>query len=89
MDTCTQSLAIRVATRYLQAYFSAGDYILYGKFKNKRGLLKRVWMDDRGVPMIEIEPVPKGRKNNREMGLYTIRKMSPEAVARDRELGKL
>lgn len=61
------------------AYFKPNEYILYGKFKNKLGLIKRMFMDN-GVPKIEIEPVPKGRKKTRIMGLYTIRKAPPEAV---------
>ena len=73
------TLAQKVAARYKMAYFNVGDLILYGKFKNKSGRLVRMWMDDRGIPMIEIEPFPKGRKKNRVMGLYTIRK-APEAV---------
>ena len=75
-----ESLAVRVAHRYVQAYFKPGQYILYGKFKNKRGKILRIFTDDRGVPRIEIQPVPKGRKKNRIMGLYTIRQMAPELV---------
>lgn len=55
------------------AYFNVGDPILYGKFQNKPGTIVRIWADDRGVPMIEIEPTPKGRKKNRVMGLFRIR----------------
>lgn len=73
--------ARRVATRYLLASFKAGDYILFGKFRNKRGKVIRIFEDERGIPYIEIQPIPQGRKKNRIFGLYTIRKMSPEAVA--------
>jgi hypothetical protein len=73
-------LADRVATRFLTAYFKPGEYILFGKFKNKRGKIVRIYLDDRGIPYIEIQPVPQGRKKNRTMGLYTIRKMPAEAV---------
>jgi hypothetical protein len=78
--------ALRVATRYLRAAFKPGDYILFGKFRNKRGRIVRVFDDERGIPYIEVEPVPKGRKKNRIFGLYTIRKMSPEAVAEAKAL---
>lgn len=61
--------------------FSVGDYVLHGKFRNKRARIVRIYMDERGIPMIEIEPIPKGRKKNRVMGLYTIRKMPPGAIA--------
>lgn len=79
-------LAAKVAHRYVQAYFKPGQYILYGKFKNKRGKILRIFTDDRGVPRIEIQPVPKGRKKNRIMGLYTIRQMAPELVPETRAL---
>jgi hypothetical protein len=72
--------ARRVAARFLTASFRPGDYILFGKFRNKRGRIVRVFDDERGIPYIEVEPVPKGRKKNRTFGLYTIRKMTPEAV---------
>lgn len=73
--------AERIATRFLTAGFAAGDYILFGKFRNKRGKVIRVFADDRGIPYIEVQPIPKGRKKNRTFGLYTIRKMTPEAIA--------
>jgi hypothetical protein len=37
------------------------------------GKIVKLWVDARGIPMIEIEPVPKGRKKNRSMSLYRIR----------------
>lgn len=53
-------------------YFNVGDLILYGKWKNKKGLVVRLFTDDRGVPMVEIEPVPKGRKKNKTFSLFKI-----------------
>lgn len=73
--------ATRVATRYFFAAFKPGDYILFGKFRNKRGRVIRIFNDQRGIPYIEIQPIPKGRKKNRVFGLYTIRQMAPEAIA--------
>jgi len=77
------SLSIRVATRYLTAaYFQPGEYIFFGKFKNKIGKIIRIFLDSRDIPQIEIEPVPKGRKSNRIFSLYTVRKLTPEALAK-------
>ena len=59
-------------------YFQVGDDILYGKWKNKRGKIVDMFVDDRGIPVIEIEPMPKGRKRNVIMGLYKIWKSAPE-----------
>ena len=53
-------------------YFSIGDEIFYGKWKNKRGRIVDIAYDERGVPVVEIEPVPKGRKANVIIGLYKI-----------------
>jgi GNAT superfamily N-acetyltransferase/uncharacterized protein YukE len=50
--------------------FKVGDEVLFGK--NKRGRVVRLFDDDRGVPSVEIEPIPKGRKKNRVIGLYKI-----------------
>jgi len=55
-----------------QTEFSVGDEVRFGKYKNQCGKIVRFFDDDRGVPSVEIEPVPKGRKKNRTMGLYKI-----------------
>lgn len=67
-------LVAMVAARFAAqtAYFKVGDPILFGKYKNKRGIIIRVFEDEKGHPSIEVEPVPKGRKKNRIMGLYKI-----------------
>lgn len=64
----------KVAARYaaMQDFFKPGQNILFGKFKNRHGILRRVFVDEKGQPMIEIEPVPKGRKKNRVMSLFRI-----------------
>ena len=64
--------AARVASIRLGAYFGVGDVILFGKYKNKKGLIVRFYNDDRGVPTVEVEPIPKGRKQNRQIGLFKI-----------------
>lgn len=52
------------------AYFEPGDEILYGKYKNKPGVIKEITKDERGIPTAVVEPVPKGRKKDREIGIY-------------------
>jgi hypothetical protein len=66
--------SVRVAARYMMAkgYFNVGDRILYGKYKNKVGIIKAFGQDHWGNPTIEVEPVPKGRKKNKIIGLYKI-----------------
>lgn len=64
---------VRVAARYLQAaYFNVGDVILYGKYKNHVGKIVGFGEDQWGNPTIEVEPIPKGRKQNKVMGLFKV-----------------
>lgn len=49
-----------------------GDPILYGKYKNKEGLIKGFGVGPKGNPTVIIEPQPKGRKQDKEMGLFRI-----------------
>lgn len=53
-------------------YFKVGDPVFFGKYKNKPGKIVRFFKDGRGLPYVEVEPVPKGRKKNREIGLFNI-----------------
>jgi|GEM_PF-5935015 len=53
-------------------YFSIGDIVLTGKFKNSKGKIVGTGVDKWGNPTIEIEPIPKGRKKNRTIGLFKI-----------------
>jgi len=64
----------RVADRYLKraGYFNLGDSILYGKYKNKPGVIKGFGRKENGVPIVLIEPYPKGRKQDKVLGLYNI-----------------
>ena len=53
-------------------FFQVGDEILYGKWKNKKGKIVGISYDERENPIVEIEPIPKGRKANVTIGLYRI-----------------
>lgn len=65
--------AYRVAARYLQAaYFNVGAIVLYGKYKNHVGKIVGFGQDKWGNPTVVIEPIPKGRKQNKEIGLFKI-----------------
>lgn len=66
-------LAYRVAARYVAAsYFKLNDFVYYGKYKNHVGRVIGFGKDKWGNPTIIIEPVPKGRKQNKEFGLFRI-----------------
>lgn len=66
------AIAHRVARRHTAAFFNVGDIILFGKYKNKKGKIVRFGKNDKGQPTVEIEPIPKGRKKNKTMGLMKI-----------------
>lgn len=53
-------------------YFEVGDQVFFGKYKNKAGIVQRLFKDEHGVPRVEIQPQPQGRKKNRTMGLFNI-----------------
>ncbi len=74
-------LSRRVAKRYLLAsYFEPGQTVLYGKYKNALGRIVRLFLDDKGHPAVEIEPIPKGRKKNRVIGLFRIWHAPPSKI---------
>lgn len=50
-----------------------GDPVFFGKYKNKRGLIKDFGVSDRGDPTVVVEPIPKGRKQDLELNLFKIR----------------
>ena len=65
----------RVASRFAaarRAYLELGDIVLYGKYKNHRGILRAFGSDKWGNPTITIEPVPKGRKQDKVIGLFKV-----------------
>ena len=67
------------------AYFKVGDVVLMGKYKNMRGAIVGFGQDQWGNPTVEIEPIPKGRKRNRVIGLFRIwRADVKERVVRSR-----
>lgn len=52
--------------------FKSGDDVKFGKYKNKSGKIKKIFNDDKDHVAVELEPTPKGRKKNVEVGLYKI-----------------
>ena len=75
--------AQRVAYRFMKraGFFNVGDPVLYGKYKNKRGVIRSLTVDPKGNPLVEIEPVPKGRKQNKVLQLFRIWHDPPPALA--------
>lgn len=83
MNQIAKRVALKVA-----AMFNVGDVILYGKYKNKKGKILSFGKNDKGQPTIIIEPIPKGRKQNKEMGLYKIWTLPKGEQAKAKEEAK-
>jgi len=73
--------ANRVASLHRAGYFSVGDLILFGKYKNKKGKIVGFGRTEKNVPTVIVEPIPKGRKKNKEIGLFKIWHGVPEKRA--------
>lgn len=63
---------IREAVKPDAGPFEVGDQIVHGHYKNKKAKIKKIYNDDKDHVAVELEPQPKGRKKNVEMGLYKI-----------------
>lgn len=60
--------------------FKVGDTILFGKYKNKKGKIVGFGKNHKGQATVKVDPIPKGRKKTKEMGLFKIWTM-PEPTA--------
>jgi len=76
----TSDLTLRVAASFLKnaGYFQPGDLVVFGKYKNKKAIIKALTVDHRGVPIVTLEPIPKGRKGDKVLGLFNIWHADPE-----------
>ena len=82
-----RELILRVAARYLIArdFFEIGDPILFGKYKNKKGVIVGWGKDHKGNPTVFIDPIPKGRKKTKEMGLFKFWHNPPPLIKKQEE----
>lgn len=69
------ALAVRLARRFKASFFNVGDVILFGKYKNKKARILSFGQDAKGNPTVTLEPIPKGRKQNKTLTLFKIWKM--------------
>ncbi len=56
-------------------FFKVGDKILFGKYKNKKGVITGFGKDEKGNPTVKIKPTIKDggkKKKDQEIGLYRI-----------------
>lgn len=85
----TAPIAVRVAARYVRAsYLNVGDYIWFGKYKNKLGKIV-AFGDDKGNPTITIRPIPKGRKQDKTFSLFKVWRVKPDQLELLKSQGKL
>lgn len=78
----------RLARRFVASYFNVGDIILFGKYKNKKGVITEIGKDPKGNPTITIEPIPKGRKQTKTMGLFKIWKAPKDVINQAEQIMK-
>jgi hypothetical protein len=78
---------MRVAARHLMAKsftLDVGDPVLFGKYKNKKGLIVGFGKDKKGNPLVFVDPIPKGRKQTKEIQLFRVwfdeARHAPEAL---------
>jgi hypothetical protein len=67
--------AAGVSERFITAKtfnLNIGDPVLYGKYKNKAGVIVGFDKDDKGNPLVLVDPVPKGRKQTKAIQLFRI-----------------
>jgi hypothetical protein len=73
MKLNNEAMALRVAKRFIKAsYFSLGDIVFYGRWKNHRGRVIGFGKDKWGNPTITVEPIPLGRKKPKTFGLFKL-----------------
>ena len=63
---------VREASKPDAGPFEVGDSVVHGHYKNKKAKIKRIFNDEKDHVAVELEPDPKGRKKNVEMGLYKV-----------------
>lgn len=81
IQSSEHELVLRVAHRHIQAsLFNVGDIILFGKYKNSKGRITGFGKDPKGNPTVDIEPIPKGRKQTKTFGLFKIWKAQGDTV---------
>jgi predicted GNAT family acetyltransferase len=81
----------RVAARFIRTagYLAVNDLVWMGKYKNTLGILTAFGEDEHGNPTITVEPVPKGRKQQKTFSLFKVWKVKPEQIADLKAKGKL
>lgn len=68
------STARQESSRKVQAaFFNVGDLVTFGKYQNKHAQIVAFHDDGKGNPLVELEPIPKGRKKNKVIALFKIR----------------
>jgi hypothetical protein len=61
-------------------------FVWYGRFKNRPGIVTKVFKDDKGTAKVEVEPVPKGRKKPKTRNILPYRAMNEEDSAKHKKI---
>lgn len=77
------------------SYLAVSQKILYGKWKNHLGRIVSFGADKWGNPTITIEPIPRGRKKLKTLGLFkvwradVVEKAKAQAEAKEQALAQV
>jgi hypothetical protein len=90
MKATKSKRVVQVVKRYLEAktfILNEGDLVYYGKYKNKKGVIKGFDKDNKGNHMVIVEPHPKGRKKDKVIQLFRIwhHSQSPDGQNQNKE----
>ena len=72
MNRDTAELVTSAALIVAGLPFKVGDKILFGKYKNKKGIIIGFGKNHKDQITVKVDPIPKGRKQTKEMGLFKI-----------------
>jgi hypothetical protein len=76
MDSITRPDPSRVASRYLAAGLripKKGDHILYGKYRNKTGIVVGMGYDEHRMPTIQVTTPDKPDSKGKTIKLFPFR----------------
>jgi hypothetical protein len=76
MDSLGKPSPTKVATRWLIAGLRVpkkGDHILYGKYRNKLGIVVGMGYDEHRMPTIQVAPPDKPESKGKTIKLFPFR----------------
>jgi hypothetical protein len=83
-----RSASLKCGEKVTAAFFNVGDVVTFGKYQNKRARIVAFKDDGKGNPLVELEPIPKGKKKNKTIALFKIRRVKDDKKTAARVAGR-